>query len=113
MQELFNEVVGVAGRLLDQRNEGVIDVAPYRLEKSGVQTGCDYCDYNSICRFEKITQFGNYRFISPIDWNGWREENSNNSMEENSDKCREENYGNSIKDNSNKKTEGAGKDAKI
>lgn len=113
MQELFNEVVGVAGRLLDQRNEGVIDVAPYRLEKSGVQTGCDYCDYNSICRFEKTTQFGNYRFISPIDWNGWREENSNNSMEENSDKCREENYGNSIKDNSNKKTEGAGKDAKI
>lgn len=48
------------------RQTGRIALAPYRTAQG--KTGCDYCAFHAICRFEKISQYGDYRIIDSLTW---------------------------------------------
>ena len=52
MKELGNEM-----------NQGNISIQPYKLEK---RTGCDYCEYQSVCGFDKKLDFMNYRRLKKL-----------------------------------------------
>ncbi len=57
MQILMNYVLEKAEEIGKNIVSGNISVAPYWDEKG---TACDYCDYNSICRFEKNVEKSKY-----------------------------------------------------
>lgn len=75
MKFILTYALEISQKMMAQREEGEIGVHPYRIGTgSSVQVPCRFCDYQSICRFEKIHQFDQYRMIDKTDWKTWREE---------------------------------------
>lgn len=66
-QEEFQQMGDYTNKKIKEIGEkivgGVIDVEPYKAEKS---TGCDYCKYKKICRFDSNIEGFKYREIKEL-----------------------------------------------
>ncbi len=75
--KLIDESLKIAQKLMRKRESGDISVTPYRYKKGRTTvTGCQFCSYQSICRFEKHYEFDQYRMLETTDWKAWKEENN-------------------------------------
>ena len=59
---LQNYIEKIIKQISEEIYDGNISIYPY-YKKQGTNTPCEYCEYKSICNFNKITK-NDYRFIS-------------------------------------------------
>ena len=75
MDRLIDQAVRTARDLVGWRESGFIDVTPYRLSRGrSAETACDFCEYRSLCRFDKRLHYHKYRELERKDWKSWKEE---------------------------------------
>lgn len=75
--QLIDESLRMAKEMMKKREAGDVSVSPYRYQKGrSARTGCEYCSYQSVCRFEKDFEFNQYRMIETTNWKTWREGNN-------------------------------------
>ena len=75
--QLIDESLRMAKEMMKRREAGDVSVSPYRYQKGrSARTGCEYCSYQSVCRFEKDFEFNQYRMIETTNWKTWREGNN-------------------------------------
>lgn len=74
MERLLQESVEKAQKLTASRESGYISAHPvyWKISDSSRHSGCHYCPYAAICRFERLRQFGAQRILPSTDWKSWK-----------------------------------------
>lgn len=70
MQKLMQEVLSICKKTFQEMESGIIDPNPYYIQASDNKraTACQYCEYNTLCKFEKSLHYTKYRFVYDKDW---------------------------------------------
>ena len=59
-EKILEEIKEIAKEIL----KGKIDIKPYNYKN---KTGCDYCNFKSICRFNTSIKSNEYSYIKNVD----------------------------------------------
>ena len=76
VDHLLDTALTLARSLTDSREQGAIAARPLfiRGAKKVCFSGCAYCPFQAICRFEKRRHYNKQRFMEETSWTTWKEQ---------------------------------------